>query len=340
MHICVLGTMARAVTARLHTILFVVCIIGASALLTCASVGAYSNDLSSTRYLAPGDPVADAGPNQTITVGGTVKFDGSASTDDIGISNYTWNFTYDDEVQLLYGVTPEFTFSVVGTYVVTLNVTDSVGNHGTDSMTVTVEKNLLMKYWPVLLVGALVAVLIAQLVLSKRKKGFVSPKSVARYGVLTALTAAVTMATFVPFAPTKGYFNLGDSIVFFSSLTFGMKAGGVCGGFGSAVADILLGSGYFAPLTLIAKGSEGAVSGAVSSLKVGSRLTIVLGIALGGTCMVMSYFIGELLLLNVGLGAALFEAAGNIIQVVVGGSIGALLSYSVKRAYPKLEDEQ
>jgi uncharacterized membrane protein len=288
----------------------------------------------------PGDPIADAGSDQTVTVGSTVTFNGSGSTDDLGIENYTWTFTYDDELQSLYGPQPEFTFSSVGTYTVTLNVTDSSGHHDTDSMVVTVEKSFLMKYWPWMLLGALLLIIALQMALSSKKKAFVSPKSVARYGVLTALTAAVTMATFVPFAPTKGYFNLGDSLVFFSGLTFGLRAGGICGGFGSAAADILLGSGYFAPLTLIAKGSEGAVSGAISRLKVDSKIAIVLGIALGGMCMVLSYFVGELLLLNVGLGAALFEAAGNTIQVVVGGSIGAVLSYSVKRAYPKLADEQ
>jgi uncharacterized membrane protein len=320
--------------------MLVFCIVAALALVPLAKASPSSAVLNSADVQAPGDPAADAGPNQTVVFGETVKFDGSGSSDDLGIVNYTWVFTYDDEEQLLYGVSPEFTFSSLGSYFVNLTVTDSSGNHDTDSMSITVEKNLLMKYWPWLLVGALVAIVALQLVLARRKKGFVSPKSIARYGVLTALTAAVTMATFVPFAPTKGYFNLGDSIVFFSGLTLGMRAGGICGGFGSAVADILLGSGFFAPLTLVAKGSEGAVSGAISRLKVGSKLAIVLGIALGGTCMVLSYFIGELFLLNVGLGAALFEAAGNTIQVIVGGSIGALLSNSVKRAYPKLADEQ
>src|SRR4030067_3231642 len=88
--------------------------------------------------------------------------------------------------------------------------------------------------------------------------GHMSPSSVALYGVLTALTAAVTYASYTPFSPTKGYFNLGDAMVFFSALTFGIRAGGVCGRVGSGAADILLGSGIFAPLPLVGKGSEGA----------------------------------------------------------------------------------
>ena len=332
--------MARIRPFRIRSLIISLGVIVVLASIPFSTTEALSIARCSVSAQGPGDPVADAGPNQTVVTGTNVRFNGSGSSDDLGIVNYTWTFTYDDELQVLYEVSPEFEFSTVGTYVVELNVTDTSGNHDADYVTITVEKNLLQKYWMWLLVAALVIVAIFQLFLSSKKKAFVSPKSVARYGVLTALTAAVTMATFVPFAPTKGYFNLGDSVVFFSGLAFGMRAGGICGGFGSAVADILLGSGYFAPLTLIAKGSEGAVSGAISRLKAGSKVAIILGIALGGACMVLSYFIGELLLLNVGLGAALFEAAGNTIQVIVGGSIGALLSYSVKRAYPKLADEQ
>jgi uncharacterized membrane protein len=284
-------------------------------------------------------PTADAGDDVTIVVGETVVFDGTGSTDDVGIQNYTWEFVYDDETQLLYGPAPEFEFWTVGNYTVTLTVNDTDGHTSTDIVVVLVEKNFLMKYWPFLLLGAVVAVVAAHLALSSRKKAFVSPRSVARYGVLTALVTAVTMATFVPFAPTKGYFNVGDAMVFFSALTFTWRYGGICGGFGSAAADILLGSGFFAPLTLVAKGSEGAVCGLLCRIKGGHKFAVVLGIVAGGACMVLTYFVGELLLLNVGLGAALTEAAGNTLQVVVGGTIGALLSHSVKKAYPAVTNE-
>jgi uncharacterized membrane protein len=164
---------------------------------------------------------------------------------------------------------------------------------------------------------------------------FVSPRTVAIYGVLTALTAAITFATFVPFAPTRGYFNMGDSMVFFSAMAFGWRAGAICGGVGSAAADILLGSGFFAPYTLVAKGSEGLVAGLVCKLTRGKKWAHVLGIAAGGTCMVMTYFLSELYLLNAGIGAASAEMVGNILQVAVGGTVGYLLSEYVKKAYPR-----
>lgn len=165
---------------------------------------------------------------------------------------------------------------------------------------------------------------------------FVSPQTVALYGVLTALTAAVTYATFVPFAPTKGYFNLGDSMVFFSSLTFGWRAGAICGGVGSATADILLGSGLFAPYTLVAKGSEGLVSGYITRKNGSKRWVQIAGIAVGGACMVLTYFFSELLILDVSLGAAALEMVGNTLQVVVGGTVGLLLANYVRKAYPSM----
>jgi len=168
----------------------------------------------------------------------------------------------------------------------------------------------------------------------KQDAGFVSPRTVALYGILTALTAAITFATFVPFAPTKGYFNMGDSMVFFSAFAFGWRAGAICGGVGSAAADVLLGSGYFAPYTLVAKGSEGLVAGLVDRLGGSEKLVRILAITAGGACMVTTYFLSEYFLLDVGLGAALAEVPGNIIQVIVGGTVGTLLAWYVKRVYP------
>lgn len=164
--------------------------------------------------------------------------------------------------------------------------------------------------------------------------GFVSPKTVALYGVLTALTAAITFVTFVPFAPTKGYFNMGDSMVFFSAFAFGWRAGAICGGVGSAAADVLLGSGYFAPYTLVAKGSEGLVAGMIDRIGKGKNWIRVISIAVGGACMVATYFLSELYLLDVGWGAAIAEVPGNIIQVIVGGTVGSLLAWYVRKAYP------
>lgn len=164
--------------------------------------------------------------------------------------------------------------------------------------------------------------------------GFVSPRTVALYGVLTAMTTAITFATFIYFAPTKGYFNMGDSMVFFCAFAFGWRAGAICGGVGSAVADVLLGAGFFAPYTLIAKGSEGLVAGLIGRVRGWGEFAKILGIAAGGTCMVLTYLLSEVYLLHAGWPAALAEAPGNVLQVVIGGTVGSLLALYVKQVYP------
>jgi len=85
-------------------------------------------------------PVADAGPDQSASVGETVTFDGSASYDpDFGgsIVSYSWNFgdnTTDNNV------TTTHTYASTGTYTVTLTVTDDSSLTGIDMATVTVTE--------------------------------------------------------------------------------------------------------------------------------------------------------------------------------------------------------
>ncbi len=83
-------------------------------------------------------PVADAGDDIGTEAGDTVQLDGSGSSDNVGIVNYTWTFEYDGGTVILYGESPEFTFDEPGTYEITLTVTDGEGLEGTDAVTVTV----------------------------------------------------------------------------------------------------------------------------------------------------------------------------------------------------------
>jgi len=83
-------------------------------------------------------PTANAGPDWVVPEGTVVPFDGSASSDNVGIVNYTWTFT-DVTPRTLYGVAPTYRFDRFGTYVVTLTVRDSSGNVASDAMTVQVQ---------------------------------------------------------------------------------------------------------------------------------------------------------------------------------------------------------
>ncbi|MEK6851993.1 MAG: PKD domain-containing protein, partial [Candidatus Thermoplasmatota archaeon] len=84
-------------------------------------------------------PVADAGPDQTVSWSELVAFDGTGSSDDFGIVAYRWTLTYNGTAVELAGPTPTFRFNRTGTYVVTLVVEDVGGRQGTDTVEITVR---------------------------------------------------------------------------------------------------------------------------------------------------------------------------------------------------------
>ncbi len=83
-------------------------------------------------------PVADAGPDASIAVGTTFFFDGTGSSDDLGITYYRWSFVYNGYTQYLSGAITSFYFDVEGVYEVTLTVYDRAGRTDSDTMTVAV----------------------------------------------------------------------------------------------------------------------------------------------------------------------------------------------------------
>jgi hypothetical protein len=95
-------------------------------------------------------PMAEAGDDRLALVGETIVLDGSGSTDDIGIENYTWTFTYNGSPVSLYGPTPSFEFWVPGVYEIVLNVSDAAGLHDLDMVNVTVSGEPIPEFGSVL----------------------------------------------------------------------------------------------------------------------------------------------------------------------------------------------
>jgi len=77
----------------------------------------------------------------------------------------------------------------------------------------------------------------------------------------TALVFVATSAIVVETPATKGFFNLGETMVYTAALLGGYYVGMVAGGLGSALADMYLGYPHYAPGTLIIKGLEGLIVG-------------------------------------------------------------------------------
>ncbi len=150
--------------------------------------------------------------------------------------------------------------------------------------------------------------------------------------VMAALVCVATFIIRIP-NPMGGYFNFGDVMVFVSALTFGPVIGGVAGGLGSALADII-GFPLFAPFTLVIKGIEGSIAGLITNRKSIFRDTFA--VIMAGVEMVVGYFLAELYLLQWGLGGALAEVPGNIAQIVIGGVVGIPIALVLRRRLPEI----
>jgi len=138
----------------------------------------------------------------------------------------------------------------------------------------------------------------------------------------------------IPVPPTRGYLNFGDIMIFTSALLFGRIVGGLAGGIGSALADIITGYGYFAPYTLIIKGLEGFLAGAIRDGK--STQRDVLGWFVGALVMVTGYFLAEAYAMGLGVPTALVEAPGNTVQVLSGAIVAIPLARGLRNRIPKI----
>ncbi len=100
----------------------------------------WDTDTVNVTVLDSTKPFGNAGPETNyVDQGGIVYFNGNKSSDNVGITNYTWRFTYDDVPRVLYGIMPQFTFNIPGTYLITLTVRDAAANENYDTIFVQVN---------------------------------------------------------------------------------------------------------------------------------------------------------------------------------------------------------
>jgi PKD repeat protein len=83
-------------------------------------------------------PLAEAGIDQVVEEDTLVYFDGSGSSDNVGIASYVWTFI-DGEAQSIEGKRTEYYFETPGVYLITLTVTDVEGNISNDFVSVVVQ---------------------------------------------------------------------------------------------------------------------------------------------------------------------------------------------------------
>lgn len=95
-----------------------------------------NNNATSSVVVHNGYPAADAGSDASVDEDTSHIFDGSTSTSNSSIVNYTWDF---GDGSFSYDVAPSHTYSAQGVYMVILNVTNAFGVWDTDSVNITVN---------------------------------------------------------------------------------------------------------------------------------------------------------------------------------------------------------
>lgn len=161
-------------------------------------------------------------------------------------------------------------------------------------------------------------------------------------GLMMAMIVVATILIIIPVPFGNGYIHLGDAIIFLSVLVLGWKYGAVAAGFGSALADILVGYAIWAPWTLFVKGAMAAVMGLfiLGALHkkgrniLGVSIYYFIGMILAGCIMAAGYYVAE----GVIYGNFIVAALGipwNIVQFGTGSVLAVLLAAALYKTPAK-----
>lgn len=148
--------------------------------------------------------------------------------------------------------------------------------------------------------------------------------------MLIALTAVGTMLVQIPAVVAHGYINFGDTFLMLPGMVLGPLAGFTAGAFGSALADVVTGYAYYAPITFVVKGLEGLLCGWIFK-KLSQKYALAATLP-AGILMMTGYFIGESLFLY-GVAGAAASLFGNFLQGTVNALIAALLFRRTNQLY-------
>lgn len=164
-------------------------------------------------------------------------------------------------------------------------------------------------------------------------------RDLAAAALFIALVFVVTRYTLIPIPATRGYFNLGEVVIYLAAILFGPVVGALAGGLGSALADLVAAPQY-APFTLVIKGVEGFIVGRLAGRTAASRLGATV---LAGAWMVAGYFTAQVLFArSLGIAptpggavaAALTEVPFNLVQVTVGIVVAVLAASRLRALAP------
>jgi uncharacterized membrane protein len=160
--------------------------------------------------------------------------------------------------------------------------------------------------------------------------------------IFAALVCVATIS-FVAYIPaTSGYFNLGEPMIYVAALLFGPYVGGLAGGIGGSIADMIV-AAQFAPGTLVIKGVEGIIVGFLNRRlpkMANPSLSAAVAVVVGGLEMIAGYFLYENLILSYSVAAAAAEIPFNVVQMLVGLIVALPVARIVLRFFPQLKSRK
>jgi len=159
---------------------------------------------------------------------------------------------------------------------------------------------------------------------------------------MTALSTIMTLAIQIPYPGTSGYFNFGDTMVMLGGLLLGPIGGFIAGGFGSALADVISGYTFYAPITLVVKGLEGMAIGFFSfKTKKVSRLNRwdIVGVLVAAIIMLIGYFLAQVILFDIVVAIGELVTV-NLAQVTIGGAVALLIGPTIRTYLRSLSSNQ
>jgi PKD repeat protein len=133
-------------------------------------IGTYSDSI----ILDATPPLADAGQKLiTVDVGKTVVLNASASSDNVGIASYEWDF---GDGTTGAGIIVTHIYNEPGNYTVTLSVNDMAGNLATDIIVITVLQTSEPPIWIIVATGMTIIVTIASIIILRKKRKYLTSK--------------------------------------------------------------------------------------------------------------------------------------------------------------------
>ena len=160
-------------------------------------------------------------------------------------------------------------------------------------------------------------------------------KHIVIYAMLTAFCCIATLFRGIP-SPTGGFANLGDIAVLLISWLLPSGFCVFCASLGSALADVLSGCAYYAPGTLVIKGTMALIAFLMMRRSKNKSVSAIVSAAAAEAVMIIGYFGYSVLLLGKALAAALDSVPHNAVQALV-CSVVAVILYKVINRYDVLK---